>query len=134
MQIRWVFHILPVFVFMVNKIPFMPFAKGWTPGPISLVVKGSTEDIIIHELEHGKQFYKLPIIFWILYLFQSWRLQFEAEAYAVQARYIMEHDNTAIENKVISDLALYLSEDYRLNHTLEYFKAAILVYYNKDMI
>ena len=57
MFICWVYKVLPVLVIPVSKMPFFLSSSihGWTPGPVSLLLNGYSEDILTHELQHSRQ-------------------------------------------------------------------------------
>jgi len=113
MKVKFVFKILPVFIFYGSKVK-----GGKTKGMVIRINEKYINDrgLLEHELTHVKQFYKLPFINDFLYtLLKSWRYKCELEAYAEQLRwYLIE----TIDVKIIR-FALMLSSNYHLNITAQ---------------
>jgi len=85
MKIKFVFSILPAFVFYGTKVD-----GGEARGMIIRINEKYLSDrgILEHELVHVRQFYKLPIIHSLFYLLiKSYRYECELEAYAEQLRW-----------------------------------------------
>jgi hypothetical protein len=75
---EYVLHTLP------NRLPFGGFTLG---RHVFLKTLQQTPYSLGHELVHVRQQAEQPVWFWVSYLaLPHWRLRWEAEAYAVQAR------------------------------------------------
>lgn len=105
-------------VIKTNK--FMPkWAQGIAIYPFILIRPEATEDVLIHEQVHIEQFKREPIIFWFKYLCsKNWKLKYECEAYAKQARWLKENKKiTLASSKQL--FTSYLLQDYNLNFSYE---------------
>lgn len=88
--------------------------------------KASDLALIEHEKTHVKQFLDNPIMYTIHCLFKSpqWVLRYEAEAYAVQIQYLLNHENQDLQNNLtyFTDI---LSKNYGLKFSTQYIRAAL---------
>jgi hypothetical protein len=112
-MIKFVYKILPVFVFYTDK-----FIKP-QHGGISLAIfcfirpkYKSDEGLLQHELTHSRQFYRNPILHLCLYRFwDKYKLECEVEGYKVQLKYYPTD---------LTDLfAGFIAERYELDITKE---------------
>jgi len=88
MKLKFVYGILPAFVFYVDSLDGF---GGKANGPVVRVLKkysGSDEGLLQHELTHVKQWYRTFFThgFWYMFV-ENYRLDAEIEAYKVQAKY-----------------------------------------------
>lgn len=93
--------------------------------PFVLIRPTATDDVVIHELVHIEQFKHEPIVFWFKYLCsKNWRLKYECEAYAKQAKWLETHKQTplALSKEIF---IIYLLRDYSLNFNYDKINAAL---------
>ena len=124
---RCVFGFIPVPIFYVASLA--AGRGGESRGPIVRILDRyrapCDEGLHQHELEHVRQFWRLPVLHSVLYAFRrSYRLACEAAAYRVQ----MNHPNGRGGALALEDAAWYLANDYRLGITVEEARAAILAF------
>lgn len=102
MQLRFVYKVLPAFIFYTDWFPEK--FGGMAFGPIVLIrpkYKDRDEGLVQHELTHVKQWCRTLGLSGVLYRFsQRHRVQCEVEAYRVQASYYT-YDATPWMAKVI---------------------------------
>jgi hypothetical protein len=113
MKLYFVYKILPVLVHVVNNA-LTPRIAGFSTGPYVRIKKGYENDkgLIEHELVHSKQFYRLPIIHWLMYLLlPTYRYKCEIEAYREQLRHYPNEDKERLSYK----FAMFIVNDYKLN-------------------
>lgn len=85
MIIKYVYKILPAFIIKSTNIPDK--FTGWTIGNVIKIRPANIENtnIINHELEHVKQFYKtLGLHSFLYFISKRYRLYSESEAYTAQ--------------------------------------------------
>jgi hypothetical protein len=97
------------------KYPFVKYVDtlpndfaGMANGPFIRIIKSHKNDkgLYAHEIEHVKQWFKLPFIHSLLYKFvRKYRLYCEVKAYRIQLKYYQSDEYT---------LAMFLSTKYDL--------------------
>lgn len=91
-MVRFVYGIIPVPVFYVDDLDW---AAGRAYGIFVRIKKGYEDDegLIEHELQHIRQFYRLPLIHFALYKFSAWyRYNAELECYKIQLSYCTHYE------------------------------------------
>lgn len=120
MKIKFVYGILPAFVFHTDKIIKSHF-DAMAFGPVILIRKSWKDNIPLlkHELVHVKQYYRYLGLMGLFYhLSRKFRLKFELEAHKVQL------DATPVElrDKKLVAFSHNLAQHYKLNITPEHAK------------
>jgi len=112
MKIKFVYGILPAFIFYVKTLG--DFAAGRSNGFIIRVVEKYKDDegLLEHELQHCRQFYRTLGIHGLLYKFsKKYRYEAEVEAYRIQLKYCQD------KKASIRKFAEFLSTKYNLDVT-----------------
>ena len=115
MQIRFVYGILPALVFYTDWIS----RGGIAIGPVVLIQNKwrLSGRVLIHELEHVRQSYRLLMLgHFLLYLLVGrYRLWAEVAAYAKQAQTAPVEDR----GHYLNAYAKFITERYRLNVSMK---------------
>ena len=121
MKLKFVYKVLPVLLFKQKKlVPERYNARNYGFF-ICFDSKYSLEDYALqqHELEHSKQFYRLPFLHSLLYLIsKEYRYKSELDAYAVQLRSYSREEQVAL----LDYFSKMLYTNYNLSGYKDYFE------------
>ena len=121
MKLKFVYKVLPVLLVQSSLLVPKKFdAKCFGP-LIAFKNKHSFNDnaLVQHELEHSKQYYRLPFIHPLLYIFsKQYRYKAELDAFTAQIKYYSKEDQV----NLVSYFTSLIYQNYNLSSYKTYFE------------